>query len=49
VSNAADLIKAVAALAWVGLAFAAVLVLRNVVRARGGSLTRLVGQPYFVT
>jgi hypothetical protein len=41
VSNAADLIKAIAALLWVGLAFTAVLVLRNVVRARGGSLTRL--------
>jgi CheY-like chemotaxis protein len=49
VSNGADLIKAVAALLWVGLAFAAVLVLRNVVRARGGSLTRLGVGPSGVT
>jgi len=48
-SNAADPIKAVAALAWVGLAFAAVLILRNVVRARGGSLTRLGVGPSGVT
>jgi hypothetical protein len=48
-SNAADPIKAVAALAWVGLAFAAVLILRNVVRARRGSLTRLGVGPSGVT
>lgn len=33
-SNAADLIRAVVAVLWVGLAFAAILVLRNVLRTR---------------
>jgi CheY-like chemotaxis protein len=48
-SNAADLIRAVAAVLWVGLAFAAILVLRSVIRARGGSLTRLGLGPSGVT
>jgi CheY-like chemotaxis protein len=48
-SNAADLIRAVVAVLWVGLAFAAILVLRNVLRTRGGSLTRLGLGPSGVT
>jgi len=48
-SNAADLIRAIAGVLWVGLALAAVLILRNVIRTRGDSLTRLGLGPSGVT
>jgi CheY-like chemotaxis protein len=48
-SNAADLIRAVVGVLWVGLAAAAIVILRNVIRARGGSLTRLGLGPSGVT
>jgi hypothetical protein len=49
VSNAATLINAIVAVLWVGLAFAAVLIVRNVLQARGGSLTRFGVGPSGVT
>jgi CheY-like chemotaxis protein len=48
-SDAADLIRAVVGVLWVGLAFAAVLIVGRLVRARGGSLTRLGLGPSGVT
>jgi CheY-like chemotaxis protein len=49
VSNAATLINAIVAVLWVGLAFAAVLIVRNVLQVRGGSLTRFGVGPSEVT
>ena len=48
-SNATDLINAIVTVLWVGLAFIAVLILRNVLRARGGPLTKLGVGPSGVT
>lgn len=48
-ANAADLIRAVAGVLWVCLALAVILILRNVLRLRGGSLTRLGFGPSGVT
>lgn len=48
-SNATALINAIVAVLWVGLAFIAVLILRNVLRARGGPLTKLGVGPSGVT
>jgi CheY-like chemotaxis protein len=49
VSNAADLIRAIAGVLWLGLALAVILILRNVIRTREGSLTRLGLGPSGVT
>lgn len=48
-ANVADLIRAVVGVLWVGLALAIILILRTVIRARGGSLTRLGLGPSGVT
>lgn len=48
-SNATALINAIVAILWVGLAFTAVLILRNVLQARGGPLTKLGVGPSGVT
>jgi CheY-like chemotaxis protein len=48
-SNTAALINAIVAVLWVGLAFIAVLILRNVLQARTGSLTKFGVGPSGVT
>lgn len=48
-ANTADLIRAVAGVLWVGLALGVILILRSVVRSRGGALTRLGFGPSGVT
>lgn len=48
-SNAAALITAIVAVLWVGLTFTAVLIVRNVLQARGRSLTKLDVGPSGVT
>ncbi len=48
-SNTATLINAIVAVLWVGLAFTAVLIVRNVLQARTGSLTKFGVGPSGVT
>jgi CheY-like chemotaxis protein len=48
-SDVADLIRAIVGVLWVGLAVAVIMILRNVIRTRSGSLTRLGLGPSGVT